>query len=32
MTKIATKQLLEKKLYKNLSIIGSKSSNKGFFI
>ena len=30
MTKIATKQLLEKKLYKNLSIIGSKSSNKGF--
>ena len=30
MTKIATKQLLEKKLYKNLSIIRSKSSNKGF--
>lgn len=30
MTKLATKQLLEKKLYKNLSIIRIKSQNKGF--
>ena len=30
MTKLATKHLLEKKLYKNLSIIRTKSRNKGF--